>query len=521
MAEKYDIRPGQSVELLQELHILTRDGKLNQDSRRKLKQVYHLYNFIEPLLTDRPRRIALLKLCLGYAVAMVITVLLADSVSEQAWSRMQALDPRRPDLPAQMELLLPALEEPGMYYIIEESPVVSGDELVDAQPSFDQNGSPAVSFRFDTTGARKFGDYTANNIGQPFAGRFIVWESSGSSGEPGLFVQDGAAMAVYDALEGLRRPPLQPLRRWLDPWCLAERIAFVGATSGHFASTVTLRRLERLQPGFAQRACAHDFLQPLPALVAALNAQSPSVLATYPSAALLLAGEARAGRLRVTLAEVWTGGETLGPAARAEIQAFGCPLANSYGASEFLALASECAHGALHLNADWVLLEPVDAQGRPVPPGTCGEKVWLTNLANHVQPLIRYELGDRVTLQAEPCACGSPLPVISVQGRSDDVLELRGARDERVRLLPLALTTILEEHGRVFDFQLVQTGTAALRLDLGAVHDAAATAAAREALRAWLGAQGLAAVRVSTRRVETWHSGRSGKRRRVVAAEAR
>lgn len=50
MQEKYDILPGQSIELLKELHILTRDGKLNQDSRRKLKQVYHLYRFIEPLL---------------------------------------------------------------------------------------------------------------------------------------------------------------------------------------------------------------------------------------------------------------------------------------------------------------------------------------------------------------------------------------------------------------------------------------------------------------------------------------
>jgi hypothetical protein len=49
------IRPGQSVELLKELHILTRDGKLNQDSRRKLKQVYHLYQFIEQLL-DEVRR---------------------------------------------------------------------------------------------------------------------------------------------------------------------------------------------------------------------------------------------------------------------------------------------------------------------------------------------------------------------------------------------------------------------------------------------------------------------------------
>jgi hypothetical protein len=47
-----EIKPGQSVALLQELHILTRDGKLNQDSRRKLKQVYHLYQFIEPLLND-------------------------------------------------------------------------------------------------------------------------------------------------------------------------------------------------------------------------------------------------------------------------------------------------------------------------------------------------------------------------------------------------------------------------------------------------------------------------------------
>jgi len=47
-----DIRPGQSIELLKELHILTRDGQLNQDSRRKLKQVYHLYQFIEPLLAE-------------------------------------------------------------------------------------------------------------------------------------------------------------------------------------------------------------------------------------------------------------------------------------------------------------------------------------------------------------------------------------------------------------------------------------------------------------------------------------
>ncbi|QDX82281.1 SAM-dependent methyltransferase [Denitratisoma sp. DHT3] len=52
MSKTYEIRPGQSIELLKELHILTREGRMNQDSRRKLKQVYHLFQFIEPLLKE-------------------------------------------------------------------------------------------------------------------------------------------------------------------------------------------------------------------------------------------------------------------------------------------------------------------------------------------------------------------------------------------------------------------------------------------------------------------------------------
>ena len=65
--------------------------------------------------------------------------------------------------------LLPSMDEADTFYILEQSPVVTGEELVDAQPSFDQNGRPAVNFRFNPAGARKFGDYTAANIGNPFA----------------------------------------------------------------------------------------------------------------------------------------------------------------------------------------------------------------------------------------------------------------------------------------------------------------------------------------------------------------
>ena len=65
--------------------------------------------------------------------------------------------------------ILPSIDEPGVFYTLEDTPVVTGEELTDARPDFDQNGRPAVSFRFNPTGARKFGDYTAANVGQLFA----------------------------------------------------------------------------------------------------------------------------------------------------------------------------------------------------------------------------------------------------------------------------------------------------------------------------------------------------------------
>ncbi len=65
--------------------------------------------------------------------------------------------------------VLPSLDQDGVFYVLEQAPVVTGEELTNAQPAFDQNGRPAVNFNFNPSGARKFGDYTANNIGSPFA----------------------------------------------------------------------------------------------------------------------------------------------------------------------------------------------------------------------------------------------------------------------------------------------------------------------------------------------------------------
>jgi phenylacetate-coenzyme A ligase PaaK-like adenylate-forming protein len=357
-------------------------------------------------------------------------------------------------------------------------------------------------------------------IAEPFMGRYTVWESSGSTGEPAVFVEDAAAMAVYDALEALRRPVLRPLQQWLDPWRLGDRIAFVGATGGHFASTVSIERLRRLNPVLAGRLRGISFMQPVEHILEALHAFAPTVIATYPTCAVLLAEERMEGRLRLPLHEMWTGGEDLSAAKREFVKrAFGCPVSNSYGASEFLPLASECEQGHLHLNSDWVILESVDAQGRSVPPGETGATTLLTNLANHVQPLIRYDLGDRITVHATPCACGSQLPVIEVQGRSDDTLRLGRAGSGSVRVLPLALSTTLEEDAGLFDFQLVQEGPCELLLLTG-LRGAEADVALERAHRVlgeFLKSQGAVGVHIRCRSGEAGKAGRSGKVQRVVA----
>ena len=354
-------------------------------------------------------------------------------------------------------------------------------------------------------------------IADPFLGRYIVWESSGSTGEPAIFVQDAATMAVYDSLEALRRPHTRLHERWFDPLGLNERAVFVGALGGHFASTVSIERLRRLNPTMWRTVESLSFLLPTKELIRRLEAIDPTSIATYPTAAALLACEKHAGRLSIRPRDIWVGGENLSSAMRAYIEeVFNCPVIESYGASEFLTIATACRHGQLHLNADWVIVEAVDGEGRPVPDGTMGQTTLVTNLANFVQPVIRYDLGDRTTISHERCACGSPLPTISVHGRDDEPLSLG---PEGITMLPLALTTVLEEDAGLFDFQLIRRGPSDLLLRTGQCGDGATAALSRgrDALSAFLASHGVSGVRISCRTDATLSRGKSGKIPRIVA----
>ncbi|TMH07063.1 MAG: phenylacetate--CoA ligase family protein [Betaproteobacteria bacterium] len=356
-------------------------------------------------------------------------------------------------------------------------------------------------------------------VGDRYLDRYIIWKSSGTTGEPGVYVQDAEALSTYDALIAVQlgAATLPSHYAW-GAMANGGRAALIAATDDHYASIASWQRAAQDSPWMESRG--FSVMQALERLVGDLNAYQPAFLASYPTTLALLATEQAAGRLMIHPAALWSGGEYLADATRAEIEnIFACPVSNEYGASECMSIASGCREGWLHVNADWVLLEPVDRDYRPTPPGQLSHTVLLTNLANRVQPIIRYDLGDSVVAKPGRCACGSPLPALRVVGRCDDMVALRAENGSIVRLLPIALSTVVEEAAKVHRFQIVQRAPDRLALRLGddCAHDrrgAWRTAAA--ALKGYLASQSLPNVRVALDKRPPVSDARSGKLRQVV-----
>ena len=120
--------------------------------------------------------------------------------------------------------------------------------------------------------------------------------------------------------------------------------------------------------------------------------------------------------------------EVLTDETRARIRtAFGVEPFNVYAATETAGIASECQHHRLHRYEDLVIAEIVDEENRPVAPGEFGAKLLVTVLFSRTQPLIRYELTDRVRASTETCPDGRPFALLdAIEGREEDVLHLKG-----------------------------------------------------------------------------------------------
>ena len=297
------------------------------------------------------------------------------------------------------------------------------------------------------------------NVGQPFLGRYLAATSSGSTGYPGVFVQDELARVLADATPRIRGG----LTNWYGPLgalrfvLRGRRYALLDVGGGPHGALVASMWAQRENPKLARTVRFISVLDSLGRQVAELNEFQPQALGGYPSAILLLAREQAAGRLRITpLFIIFVGENVPGPARRYIETTFGCRSYEEYGSTENGVVAVQCRAGWLHYSADWYVLEPVDTRYRPVPAGTRSDTVLITNLANRLMPLIRYDQGDCVVLKPGPCARGSPFPAIRVTGRTDDLLDLPARSGSgAVTVTPLSLIAAIEEIPGVYRVQIV------------------------------------------------------------------
>ncbi|MDF2890733.1 MAG: coenzyme synthetase-like protein [Clostridia bacterium] len=309
-----------------------------------------------------------------------------------------------------------------------------------------------------------------DNIGRMFLGKYLVCTTSGSTGIPAVVLYDKTAMNVMDAMSFVRATAHKE-----DFWKLIKaggKSAAIYATEGFYLGYSSVRRKQMQNPRKAKQLGIFSVFSPLHEIVSKLNDFQPALLGGYPTAVELLIEEKRAGRLKIHPVFINTGGEYLSPELAQELRTvFGCHVQTNYGSTEGGMMAFQCVEGHLHINSDWLIIEPVDENRNPVPDGVLSHAVLITNLSNFTQPIIRYEISDRVILYKEQCKCGNPMPYIEVEGRTDDILYFVEG-EEKIGIAPLAIYALLKETEGIMRFQVVQHdhSTLELRLEFNSSH---------------------------------------------------
>jgi phenylacetate-coenzyme A ligase PaaK-like adenylate-forming protein len=278
----------------------------------------------------------------------------------------------------------------------------------------------------------------------PILGDFVALATGGCSGHRGTFVYDRAGITTF--MSAVARPPLdaQP-----NPAAGPPRIAMVTAPTPVHATGLTIALTAGSDAPVQTDALPATL--PIDVIVERLNALQPAELSGYATMLVRLAAEANAGRLRISPTQVHSTSETLLPEMRSAVrEAFGVSVFDGFGSTEGLFGKTGPDNDVFTFNTDMCIVELVDADNRPVPPGVPSAKVLITNLYNCVQPLIRYELTDAFDRQPDSTQHGYLRA--RVHGRSDETLRYRTAT-----IHPITIRSVLVRTPEVVDYQIRQT----------------------------------------------------------------
>ena len=285
----------------------------------------------------------------------------------------------------------------------------------------------------------------AADAGGLYLGEYRIFSTSGTTGVPGLFPYSQAEFAHWVSVF---------VRSFARLGMTGEtRIAGIGAPGALHLSRQVIAAMMAGRTGSPRLSVT----TPLDEMAAALEAYQPEVIGGYPSVIALLAEEQLQGRLAISPRVVLTSSEVLTDDAAARIEAAWSKPVQGYFSTEVGVIAAgSLDHVGLHV-CEEAIVEVVDEDNRPVPPGTLGSKVLLTNLVNYAQPLIRYELSDSVELAAGPDPSGRPYDrIVRIDGRSDDVLRLPAKGVGPLSVHPYRLRAPFVQLLDVLQYQVVQ-----------------------------------------------------------------
>lgn len=291
-------------------------------------------------------------------------------------------------------------------------------------------------------------------------GRYTALCTSGSTGNPLPMVRDDYHNKIHNAMM------MQRLYKGINPDLLNimhHKIASVIHTSPTASSYSAFLRTVSTFPQATGNMLAISVLESIEHTVEQLNDFQPEMLSGYSSSLVLLASEKEKGNLNIPVKLIVNSAELLTDEAYNHIKkAFGCPILNNYCMTEGgeVAMTNYCSH--LHLNEDWVIVEPVDSQMNPMPEGSSqfSNGILVTDLSNFVQPIIRYYVSDCVRILPNNSDCTeSSLPILQIQGRSHEPFVLCGKHFTMV-----AIVTKAEVWPGLLKYQIVQTAPDTMQL---------------------------------------------------------
>ena len=281
----------------------------------------------------------------------------------------------------------------------------------------------------------------------PYLDRYLAFSTSGTSGLRALVVYSEEEFRFWVAvsLRLFARVGITP----------QTRLVAIGAPNALHITRQLFASFRSGRSGTPELTV----LTPLEEIVAALNDYQPEAVVGYTSIAALLAQEQLEGRLRIAPRILGVSSEVLTDEARRWIrEAWDIQPTEVYASTETLYIASSMPpHRDLYVYDDLAIVEVVDEENRPVPPGRPGYKLLVTNLVNRIQPLIRYELSDSVIFAAGADPGGLPFSrIAAVDGRSDDILRLPASRGGEIAIHPYRLREPFATLTGVRQYQIVQ-----------------------------------------------------------------